>query len=112
MNFTLMRNLSLILICTVFYSCQVLDKREVVLNPTFCKKCEAPLKEMLLKEPSIFVVKFNDDKLFYNYDASMLDVDSLENELMQRGFLPRKDSIVMYPVCCSKGSKQLKDTIN
>lgn len=107
-----MKNLSILLICIVFYSCQVLGEREVVLNDTFCKKCEKPLRELMLKDEAIYVVKFNEDKLFYNYDASKIDIDSLENELMRKGYLPRRDSIVMYPVCCSKGSKQLEDSIN
>jgi len=102
-----MKNLSTLLILFLLYSCQVLDKREVVLNKTFCKKCEKPLKVMMLKDEAIYVVKFNNDKLFYNYDGSKIDIDSLENELMRKGYLPRKDSIVMYPVCCSKGSKEV-----
>lgn len=106
MIFTIMKNLSILLILISFWSCQVLDKREVTLNHTFCKKCEKPLKELLLKDDAIFVVKFNGNKLFYNYDASKIDLDSLDYELMRKGYLPRKDSIVMYPVCCSKGSKK------
>ena len=105
-----MRNLSMLLICIMFYSCQVLDEGKMKLNATFCKKCEKPLRDLLLRDEAIYVVKFKDDVLFINYDEEEIDLDSLENELMRKGYLPRKDGIVMYPVCCSKGSKKIVET--
>ena len=110
-----MRNYLVILIVLFITSCQVLDEREIMLSNTFCKSCRKPLKDILLKSEGVFVVKYNDDNsMFYNYDKSLIDVDSLENVLEHKGFLPRKDSIVIHPVCCNRKAKEVIkiDTIN
>ena len=110
-----MKNLLLILLFTGVLSCQVLDSREIALNKTFCNDCKKPLKELLLKNEGIYVVKYNENILFYNYDAAKINVDSLDLILMKKGFLPRKDSIVIHPVCCNikpKKRKIRKDSLN
>ena len=104
-----MRNFLLILIPLFFYSCQVLEKREIPLSATFCKTCQQPLKELLMKVEGVYVVKYQENNmLFYNYDENVLNVDSLENLLVKKGYLPREDSIVMYPVCCNRIPKRRK----
>ena len=110
-----MRNYFAILITLFICSCQVLDEREILLSNTFCKSCEKPLKDLLMKSEGVYVVKYSkDNKLFYNYDKALIDMDSLEGVLMHKGYLPRKDSIIIHPVCCNRISKtvEIKDTIN
>lgn len=74
----------------------------------------------MLKSDGIYIVKYKgDNNLFYNYDESKINVDSLEDVLMHKGFLPRKDSIVMHPICCNTKPKVItkqegieKDSLN
>lgn len=96
----------------LFASCQMLEKRELQLSNTFCTKCEEPLRKILLDNESIHAVKYNKGKVFFYYDQSKLNIDSLDNMLMRRGFLPHKDSIIMYPVCCSKKSVFRSDSMS
>lgn len=104
-----MKHLFSILLLIGMISCQVLDKREIPLSNSFCKSCKKPLKELMLKTEGIYVVKYQkENKLFYNYDADLIDVDSLENELMRKGYLPRKDSIILHPVCCNLKPKKVE----
>ena len=103
-----MRNYLAILILLFISSCQVLDKREVLLSNTFCKSCQKPLEELMLKSNGVFVVKYKEENtLFYNYDKALVDIDSLEYELMRKGYLPRKDSIIMHPACCNVVEKEI-----
>lgn len=103
-----MRNYLAILIALFICSCQVLDEREVLLSNTFCKSCKNPLKEIMLKSEGVFVVKFKEgNKLFYNYDKTLLNADSLESVLRHKGYLPRRDSIVLHPVCCNRKPKEV-----
>ena len=102
-----MRNYLAILILLFISSCQVLDEREIPLSKTFCKSCQKPLKELMLKSEAIFVVKYQENNmLFYNYDKALIDVDSLEYVLMRKGYLPRKDSIIMHPRCCNRKPRE------
>lgn len=96
----------------LFSSCQMLEKRELQLNSTFCAKCEEPLRKMLLDNESIHSVKYDKGKVFFYYDQHKLNLDSLDNMLMRRGFLPRTDSIIMYPVCCSKKNAFRGDSVS
>ena len=53
-----MRNYLAILIILFICSCQVLEEREIPLSNTFCKTCQKPLKDLMLKSEGIYVVKY------------------------------------------------------
>lgn len=99
-----MRNYITILILFFVFSitsCQVLDERTVTLSDSFCKACKDPLKEFMLKNEGVYVVKYKEDNtLFYNYDKAIVNIDSLENVLTIKGFLLGSDSITFNPSCC------------